>query len=242
MADSSSNPWFGVSMALVGVIVGYGIAMGTNAGIPTSDGNAPTAAAVPTPTPSPTPAARPTPSAKDVVKVDPKEDHIMGDPDALISIIEYSDYECPFCVRHHPTVAKLVEANDDVNWVYRHFPLSFHPNAAIAAEGSECVTELGGNDAFWEFTDLVMESGPKKENLAGYAEQVGVDVAKFNDCLDSGKYAQKVKDQMAGGSAGGVTGTPGNIVINNKTGETRLISGAQPAENFQAAIEALREG
>ena len=237
MSESSSTNWFGISMVLIGVIVGYGVAMSGGSGAPTA--KAPTAAVAPTPTPTPSapPAA---PEAKDVVPVDPKEDYIRGNPKALISIIEYSDFECPFCARHHPTMQAMVDNNDDVNWVYRHFPLSFHPNAAITSEGSECAGELGGNDAFWKFTDLVFEKGAKKENLVGYAEEAGLDAGKFQDCLDSGKYTQKVKDQMAGGSAGGVTGTPGNIVINNKTGETRLVSGAQPESAFQAAVDALR--
>ena len=234
MSDSSTN-WFGISMVLIGVIVGYGIAMGGGTPAPA----APTAKVVPSaPTPAPTPA--PAPTAKDVEKVDPKRDHIRGDPNAEISVIEYSDYECPFCVRHHPTMQELIDTNDDVNWVYRHFPLSFHPNAAVTSEGSECVAELGGNDAFWTYTDLVFERGAKKENLADYAKESGVDVDKFQDCLDSGKYTQFVKDQMAGGSKGGVTGTPGNIVINNKTGDTRLVSGAQPVSAFQAAVDEVR--
>lgn len=235
-SSQPNNPWFGVSMALIGVIVGFGIATGTNSSLP---------AALEKPTvkeadPAPAPTPRPQPEAKDVKKVDKKRDHIKGDKNALISVIEYSDYECPFCVRHHPTLEKLLEENDDVNWVYRHFPLSFHPNAQVTAEASECVAELAGNDAFWEFTQIVFDKGAKKASLADYAEEVGVERAAFESCLESGKYTQYVKDDMAGGSAGGVSGTPGNIVINNKTGKTRLVSGAQPLSAFQEAVDALK--
>lgn len=234
MSDVKANPWFGVSMVLVGVIVGYGVAMGTNA--------APAPSAKPTaevaaPTPS---APAPTPTAKDLPEIDFDRDHIRGPKDAKIFIVEYSDYECPFCSRHHPTVKSVVDDNDDVAWVYRHFPLSFHPNAQPLAEASECVWELGGNDAFWSFTDMIFEKGASATKIAEYADASGVDGQKVQDCVDSGKYADYVADDMAGGSAAGVTGTPGNVVINVDSGDTRLVSGAQPAASFQAAIDALR--
>jgi len=221
-------------MALVGVIFGYGIATSTSASAP-APSPAPTAAAPSAPS---APAAAPT--AKDVIPVDVKTDHILGDVKAPITVIEYSDYECPFCSRHHPTLQKLVEQNDDVNWVYRHFPLGFHPNATPLAEASECVADLGGNDAFWKFTDEIFTKGADATKIEEYANEAGVDGAAVQKCVDDGKFSQLVKDQMAGGSAGGVSGTPGNIVINNKTGDTRLVSGAQPISAFEAAVEALR--
>jgi protein-disulfide isomerase len=235
MSNTTSTPWFAVSMALVGIIFGYGIATGTGGASPAAAPSAPTAAA-----PSAPSAPAPAPSAKDVVPVDAKEDHIFGDVNAAITVIEYSDYECPFCARHHPTLAQLVEDNDDVNWVYRHFPLGFHSNATPLAEASECITELGGNDAFWAFTDSIFAEGADAANIEKYANDAGVDGAAVRKCVDDGKYAQNIKDEMAGGSAGGVSGTPGNIVINNKTGDTRLVSGAQPVSAFQAAVDALR--
>lgn len=236
MADSNTNPWFGVSMALIGVIVGYGIAL--------SGGAAPAAAPARVADAAPTAAAptapAPAPTADDVVPVDLERDHIRGNPDADIAVIEYSDYECPFCSRHHPTMQSIIDNNDDVMWVYRHFPLSFHPNATPLAEASECVWEQGGNDAFWIFTDLIFEEGADTSKVEDYASRSGVDGTAVKACLDSGKYAQYVKDDMAGGSAGGVTGTPGNIVLHLDSGDTRLVSGAQPEANIQAAIDALR--
>lgn len=237
MADSSNNNWFGVSMVLIGVIVGYGIAMSSGGAAPAAKPSNAVADAAPTPTPAPAPAQ---PEAKDVKPIDFDRDHIRGNADANIAVIEYSDYECPFCSRHHPTLEGLLEANDDIMWVYRHFPLSFHPNATPLAEASECVWEQGGNDAFWKFTDMIFEKGADSSKVVEYANASGVDGNKVKDCLDAGTYAQYVKDDMAGGSAGGVSGTPGNIVLNIKTGESRLVSGAQPQASFQAAVDALR--
>lgn len=87
------------------------------------------------------------------------EDHIFGNSDAPIKIVEFSDLECPFCQKFHPTVKQIVEDYDgQVTWVYRHFPLeSIHSYARPAAEASECVAELGGNDAFWQYLDLLFE-------------------------------------------------------------------------------------
>ena len=94
--------------------------------------------------------------AGDVTPVDPEADHIRGDKDAAFTIIEYSDFECPFCSRHHPTLKQLIEDEPDVNWVYRHFPLGFHASAQRAAEASECANEQG---KFWEYTDMIYEKG-----------------------------------------------------------------------------------
>lgn len=95
--------------------------------------------------------------AKDVVPVDFEKDHILGDKDADIAIIEYTDFQCPFCHRVHPTHQQLVKEYDGkVMWVERHFPLNFHPEAVPLANGAECAAELGGNDAFWAFSDKVM--------------------------------------------------------------------------------------
>jgi protein-disulfide isomerase len=82
------------------------------------------------------------------------DDHVKGNPDSPITIVEYSDFDCPFCSRFHATLEQVMAENDDVAWVYRHFPLTqLHPNAAAVAAASECVADLEGNDAFWTFTD-----------------------------------------------------------------------------------------
>ena len=234
--QSVNNPWFGVSMALIGFIVGAGVAfIAVGGGVQLAPGT-PSVAAQPTPAPTP---SLPTPEPSDVPPVT-ADDHVRGNPNATVSIIEYSDFECPFCQRVHPTISQVVdEYGDDVNWVYRHYPLSFHPNAQVTAEASECIAELGGNDAFWEFADIVFTEGAVEANLLGYAEEVGVDGAAFQTCLDSGKYADKIATQMSEGSAAGVTGTPGNIILNNETGDAVTVAGAQPFQAFQSAIDTL---
>lgn len=237
MSSPTTNPWFGVSMALVGLIVGYMLAIGT--GSLQFGPAAPQIAQQPT-IPSVPSVPTPPPPAGDVRPVDDAIDHIRGKKDALITIIEYSDYECPFCQRVHPTIQQVVdEYGDDVNWVYRHYPLSFHPNAQITAEASECVAELGDDEAFWAFTDIVMEKGALKDSLLSYATEAGVDGTEFQKCLDSGKYTEFVNGQLAEGSAAGVQGTPGNIVYNNKTKESLQVSGAQPVSAFKSAIDQL---
>ena len=126
-------------------------------------------------------------SFDDVRRVSPARDHIYGNPDAEISLIEYSDFECPFCKRFHPTAKKVVEAYvGKVNWVYHHFPLEFHnPGAQKEAEVSECANELGGNEAFWKYADLIYARtrsngrGFPLENLTPLAEEIGLDGIKF---------------------------------------------------------------
>jgi protein-disulfide isomerase len=95
--------------------------------------------------------------ANNVPQVDFDEDHIRGDKGAKIAIIEYSDYQCPFCHSVHPTYKKLLQQYDGkIMWVYRHYPLSFHPEAMPLAVGAECAGELGGPDAYWAFSDKIM--------------------------------------------------------------------------------------
>jgi protein-disulfide isomerase len=185
--------------------------------------------------------------AKKVRPIDPKRDHIEGNPDAIVSLIEYSDFECPFCKRHHANVQKLIEQNKGkVNWVYRHFPLDFHnPGAASQAEGTECAAKLGGNDAFWKFTHAIYDrttSGGKGfpiSKLAPLAAEIGLDKAKFEECLNSGEMKQRVQDDIENGLEAGVRGTPGGIMINNKTGEVLPTPGALPVSRLQASVNKL---
>jgi len=185
--------------------------------------------------------------AKNVRRISATHDHIYGDPDAIISLIEYSDFECPFCKTFHPTPKKVVETyQGKVNWVYRHYPLKFHnPGAQKQAEASECASELGGNDAFWKYADLIYErtksngKGFPIENLVPLAEEIGLDREKFQDCLNSEKYAARVQEDFSEGSNSGISGTPGSILLNNKTGEVRRKSGALPLEAFKAEIEQM---
>lgn len=175
--------------------------------------------------------------------VSSKYDHIRGNPNATISLIEYSDFQCPFCARFHPT-AKQILANyaDGVNWVYRHYPLSFHePKASLKAMAVECANEIAGNDAFWALTDLFLTENGATSDYLDFADEIGVDQNLLEKCVKSDKYRAHVNQELDDGSKAGVTGTPGNIILNNKTGKFELISGAQSYETFKAAIEKLLE-
>ena len=200
-----------------------------------------TAAKTATP-PSPVPGAAP---AAGTVKPVSAADHILGNPNAQVFLIEYSDFECPFCKRFHPTTKQILEAyKDKVALVYRHFPLGFHANAQKEAEASECAAELGGNDAFWKYTDAIYDrttsngTGFALTKLVPLAKELGLNEAKFKTCLESGKHAQKVQQDMAEGVQAGVNGTPGNILW-TKSGVTKLMPGALPFEMFKQELDQL---
>ncbi len=175
-------------------------------------------------------------------------DHVRGDANAKITLIEYSDYECPFCKNFHDTMVQVLEEYDgQVNWVFRHYPLSFHPYAEPLAQASECVNKLGGNDAFWAFTDAFFartegtENGLTQEEIAAFAaEATGVNASEIESCLASDEFAQNIADEMAGGAAAGVSGTPGTILI-TEDGRSELISGALPFAQVQQIIEKYLE-
>lgn len=175
-----------------------------------------------------------------------ERDHVVGNLEAEISLIEYSDFECPFCKRFHPTARQTIEHYaGKVNWVYRHFPLEFHnPNAQKQAEASECAAELAGNDGFWRFADTLYErtrsnKGFAIASLVPLAVELGMDETKFRECLDSGRTAGRVKEDYEEGQKSGITGTPGNILLNNRTGQVRVVSGAASSARLRAAIDSL---
>jgi protein-disulfide isomerase len=151
-----------------------------------------------------------------------KEDHLLGNPNADISIIEYSDTECPFCKRYHTTIQNVIDTygkDGKVAWVYRHFPLdSIHPKTRKEAEATECANELGGNTAFWSvinsiYTNTPANNGLDAAKLPVFAKSAGLDVNKFNTCLASGKYAASVEADFQSGVKIGIRGTPYSIMI-----------------------------
>jgi len=173
-------------------------------------------------------------------------EHIYGNPDAAFSLIEYSDFECPFCKRFHPTPRKLVDQFPDrLNWVYRHLPLSFHnPGAQKQAEASECAAELGGNEAFWAFSDLLYArtktggNGFPLEGLPALAGESGLVIADFIECYNSGRHASRVESDVADAKKANINGTPGTVLRHNPSRKSRAIAGAQPAAKI---LESLRE-
>lgn len=194
-----------------------------------------------TASPTSAPAKTQQPSGK--IKPVTDKDHIRGNKDAKLSLVEYSDLECPFCKSFHSTMQEVLKTyGDKVRWVYRHFPLSFHANAQKEAEASECVAQLGGNGKFWKYADTIFArttsngTGFALDKLGPLAQEVGVSQAEFQKCLDSGKYTKLVQEQITDGTTGGVTGTPSTFIIDAK-GNSQIIVGAQPIEALKTAID-----
>jgi protein-disulfide isomerase len=174
------------------------------------------------------------------------DDHVIGDlATAKVVLVEYSDLECPYCKVFHETLKTVVATyGNKIAWVYRHFPLdSLHPKARKEAEASECAWEQGGNDGFWKYADKIFSITPSNNGLApellSYAaEKNGLDVKKFDECLASGRYAEKIQKSVEDGNRIGVEGTPYTLMI-TKDGTVKPLSGAYKFEQLQAQIDIL---
>ncbi|MEW5741561.1 MAG: thioredoxin domain-containing protein [Myxococcota bacterium] len=191
-----------------------------------------TAVAAPPPTPQqPSQPSAPPPPA--VRKVDvPADSPAKGGKFAKVTIVEWSDFQCPFCSRVVPTLKQIQDTyGDTVKIVFRHQPLPFHNNAKIAAEASMAAHEQG---KFWPYHDKLFanQQGLDRASLERYAQELGLDMGKFKAALDSGKFTKKVEEDSAQGMAVGANGTP-TFFING-----REFVGAQPFESFKAAIDA----
>lgn len=191
---------------------------------------------------------RETAGAENLRPVDFTRDHALGDTSAPFTFIVYSDFECPYCKRFHVTAHQFVEKNPDVNWVYRHYPLEFHnPGAQVQAEASECAAELGGNNSFWQYTDLIYQrtrsngKGFPLDNLVPLAEEIGLDGPAFSTCLNSEKYRNKVLNDFRTGQRAGVDGTPGSFLVHHDSGLVVPVKGAQPLDKLEAALTALKQ-
>lgn len=189
------------------------------------------------------------PNAEPMRPVDSK-DHIFGNPAARVFIIEYSDLECPFCKRFHPTLQEAINEygkDGQVAWVYRHFPIdSLHPKARKEAEAAECAAKLGGNEKFWAYIGRIFEVTPSNNQLdeaflPQIAEDLGLPRSEFETCLASGEMASRVADDLKDAMNAGAQGTPYSLVV-AKNGRRYPINGAQPYAVVKEAIEAaLRE-
>ena len=228
------NPWFTVTVGLAGIIVGYALGGGLPAALPGPTGGAPTPTVVNQPTPTP---PAPAPSNNNPPSAD--DDAFLGEEDAPVTIVEFTDYQCPFCGRHFTQTFGQIKSSyidtGKVKYVTRDYPLSFHPFAQKASEASECAEDQG---KFWEMHDKLFTNQTALDipSLKSYAGGLGLNQAKFDDCLDSGTHAAEVQKDMADGQAAGISGTPGFWVI-GKDGKGEIISGAVPFSNFQAAID-----
>jgi len=176
-----------------------------------------------------------------------EEDYIRGDINAPIKIIEYSDTECPFCKRLHQTLKKVHEEYpEDVVWVYRHLPmLQLHPKALPEAVATECAGEQRGDDAFWQMLDRIYEETPGNnrldlEKLPEFATDIGLDVDKFNECLTSNRYEEKIAKQTEEAFNAGAKGTPFSVVVTPE-GNYISVPGAQPIDVWTNLIDSILE-
>lgn len=188
------------------------------------------------------------------VKSVDSEDHILGNLDAPVKLVEFSDFECPFCKNLHVTMWRLMDEygmDGKVAWVYRHFPIDeIHSQARKEAQAAECANELGGNEAFWAYVDRLFEVTPSDDLLdlallPRIAQEIGLDRAKFEDCLEGdargGKYAAHIEADYQDAKASGGTATP-YIIIIGPNGQTFPITGSQPYVVFKSIIDlALKE-
>lgn len=169
---------------------------------------------------------------------------MLGRADAPVTLVEFSDYQCPFCQRFFATTLSAIKKDyidtGKVRYVFRDFPLDqLHPQARKAAEAAHCAGELG---KYWEMHDVLFQNqrALAPPQLAEYARTVGVDGAKFDECLSSGRHAARVERGLADGAAVGVQGTPTFVVGKTTAGdlvEGTPIRGAQPLETFRRIID-----
>ena len=172
-----------------------------------------------------------------------QNDHALGDVSkAQVVMVEYSDLECPFCKRFHPTTKKILDDyGDKVALVWRQYPLPFHKNAEKAAETGECVAKDAGNKAYWKYMDLYFEktdssgTGVSEEEMLDLAAKAGANKTHVATCVKSGEMVDKIEKETSAGTTAGVQGTPGTIVVVN--GEAKeLIPGALPYEQVKQII------
>lgn len=171
-------------------------------------------------------------------------DHIRGNPNAPIVLVEYSDFDCPFCKQFDDTLQQIMKdygTSGKVAWVYRQLPLQqLHPNAPKIAIASECVAQLGGNDAFWKFSDRIFKEKTDRtftdmSRISEYAVGAGVEKAAFEDCYNNNKTKDKVDKSVAEAFAAGARGTPHTFIL---VGDQRtVINGAQPYPVVKQIIE-----
>ena len=174
-----------------------------------------------------------------------EKDHIIGDKNAELVIVEYSDTECPFCKTFHKTMKEVVQNYDGkVAWVYRHFPIAqLHSKASKEAEATECAAELGGNQVFWKYLDKIFETTNSNNSLdpnelPKIATAIGLDGNAFNACLSSSRYAELVKKSVEEAIKAGALGTPYSVIV-TRDGQKILINGAEPLTMVKPKIDGL---
>lgn len=172
-------------------------------------------------------------------------DPILGDEKAEVSIVEFSDFQCPFCERVYSGALTDFKSSSyfidgQVNLIYKQFPLtSIHPYAQKAAEASLCASDQG---KFWEYHNMLFANQQvlDETSLKSYAQQLGLDSATFDSCLDGDEKASEVSKETQQGIKAGGQGTPYFVIINNKNKKTEAVSGAVPFSEFESAINAVQ--
>lgn len=179
----------------------------------------------------------------------PGKDHILGNPDAPVKVIEYYDLECPHCKLFHATMHQIMEyygPGGQVAWVPRAFPLAqIHSKAPKEAEAAECAAEQGGDTSYFAYVDKLFEVTPSDNGLdlaqlPVIAGQVGLNVESFTTCLNSGKYSKMITESYEEAIKAGGQGTPYTLIMVG--GESVALSGSQPYASMRAAIDAVLAG
>ncbi|WP_166256144.1 DsbA family protein [Marinobacter salicampi] len=172
-------------------------------------------------------------------QIDNSDDaNLYGAEEAEVSVIEFSDFDCPYCQRFHETPKQVVDqSGGQVNWVWKHFPV--HPSARPLHEATQCIAKQD-NRLFWVATQLVFDEGGsrgiKPEKLG---EMLPIDQEAYLNCLGSSEIAQSVQEDYNFGQEAGVTGTPATFVIHNRTNQVMQLKGAVPASQVKAAVQQL---
>jgi protein-disulfide isomerase len=195
--------------------------------------------------PSAVPTETGTPAPVTVTNITIGNAPLMGSTDAKVTVVEFSDFQCPFCASFFSNTLSQIKTEyidtGKIKFYYKHYPLDFHQNAKMASIASECARE---EDKFWEYHDILLANQTSWETLAGndtaktfvsYAESLGLDSNKFKPCLDSMKYERTVDLDLEEGTVLGVTGTPAFFI--GVEGKYTLMEGAQPFESFKQAID-----
>lgn len=174
-----------------------------------------------------------------------KKDHKLGSDDAPIKIIGFTDLECPFCKEYHNVLKQVMqEMPGKIQFVLRNFPLTtLHKQAKQEAVATECVADLGGEEAFWQYVDKIFESTKSNDGLdlallPTFATQVGVDRGEFEKCLTSGDFDKLIQTNIEDGNKSGLQGTPYSVVI-APNGQYLPLNGYMPVEQFKAALEEI---
>ena len=188
------------------------------------------------------------------------DDHILGNPNAPVKIVEFSDPSCPYCKMFYPVMQQIMNtygASGQVAWIYRAFPLDkpdpsgnvLHPNAGHESQALECAEVLGGNDKFWAYANRLYDITPSvtpttpngldQSQLPVIAQYVGLNVTTFNQCLSSGQTASRVDAEYQEGLAAGVDGTPYSFIISSGSNTPIPIPGSESYAQMKTIIDQL---